>query len=150
MKYSIYTEIIIHAPLEEVTKAFFNFSAYEKWNPFITIDAKDKIVGERIKVDFLENGKTKMTIQPTLLVNDHDTGYKWLGHLYVKGLFDGQHEFLWQRMDKDRTRFIQRESFSGLLVRPLVKSVLEPTELQFKEMNEALKTYIEAGKASGQ
>ncbi len=44
---------------------------------------------------------------------------RWLGKLFVGGIFDGEHYFLLEPIDENRTRILDGENFSGLLVGPL-------------------------------
>ena len=83
-----------------------------------------------------------MTFRPTVLQVDEAKGLRWIGHLLVTGLFDGEHSFELHELPGRRTRFVQRELFSGVLV-SLSRSALDKTELGFAAMNEALKTRVE-------
>jgi len=144
MKYSIYTDIIINAPIEDVWRAFRNFSTHKEWNTFLHIHDTDINIGQSLKVDFLEGDKVKMSMTPTLLKDDPEKSFEWLGHLFINGLFDGHHQFLFTKLDDDTTRFIQTENFSGILIRLLKKSVLDPTEVNFSKMNNSFKAFVEA------
>ncbi len=62
----------------------------------------------------------------------------WLGSLFIRGLFDGEHHLSVESIQPNRTRFIQRESFSGILV-PFLGNLLRDTQKGFEQMNEALK-----------
>lgn len=67
---------------------------------------------------------------------------RWLGRLLVPGLFDGEHSLLVEPLDRNRSRFVQSERFSGLLV-GLLGGVLGKTEAGFEQMNRALKERAE-------
>jgi hypothetical protein len=69
---------------------------------------------------------------------------RWLGRLLVPGLFDGEHIFEIEELDKDRVLFIQREYFRGLLVPLLARSLDRETQRGFEEMNRALRERAEA------
>lgn len=143
MKHTIYTDIIINAPVEDVWTAFRDFSTHKTWNNFLKIHDDDLTIGQSIKIDFLDGEKIKMSMTPTLLKDDPEKSFEWVGHLLIKGLFDGHHQFHFSQLKDGTTRFIQTENFSGLLIRMLKKSVLDPTEVNFAKMNQALKAYIE-------
>jgi hypothetical protein len=70
--------------------------------------------------------------------------FRWLGNLFVPGIFDGEHIF---ELEYDEasgsTLFIQRENFKGLLVPFLKKKLKNETEPGFHQMNKALKIIIE-------
>ena len=55
----------------------------------------------------------------------------------------GDHAFELQALPGDRTRFIQSERFSGILV-GLVGGTLDKTEHGFAAMNAALKSKVES------
>jgi hypothetical protein len=67
---------------------------------------------------------------------------RWLGHLLVPGLFDGEHLHRLEPSEAGGTRYRQSEKFKGILV-PLTDSVLAVTEQGFRAMNEALKVRAE-------
>jgi hypothetical protein len=68
---------------------------------------------------------------------------RWLGRLFVPGLFDGEHRLALEPLDGGRSRFVQSERFDGLLV-GLFGKTLAATERGFAGMNEALKRRAEA------
>lgn len=88
-----------------------------------------------------------MRFTPTVLTVRPSRALRWLGRLLVKGLFDGEHYFLLEPLNKCRTRFIQGESFSGLLVGPL-SGVLPATRMGFEAMNVTLKRLAESEKSA--
>ncbi len=94
MKYTIKTEIIINAPINDVWNAFRDFSSHSKWNTFLRIHGDGLKIGQSFKVNFLEDGKVKMSMTPTLLEDNTQKSFEWIGHLLIKGLFDGHHKFL--------------------------------------------------------
>ena len=71
---------------------------------------------------------------------------QWRGDLGVPGLFDGVHRFEISFHDIGKTKLVQQERFTGLLVGPFTASMLDRTEAGFKEMNEALKRRCETAK----
>jgi hypothetical protein len=68
---------------------------------------------------------------------------RWLGRLFVPGIFDGEHIFRIEPLEHGRSRFVQAERFSGVLV-PLLRKTLEQTRHGFEAMNEALRQRAEA------
>lgn len=147
MKHRIESSIIIDAPLEIVWQAFMNFEEHARWNHFLRIPNGDKRVGERISVDFLSGDIVKMTMKPTVIKIQENKSFEWLGHLGIKGIFDGHHQFIFEDMGQGQTKFIQGENFSGLLIRFVMKSIIEPTAIDFGKNNEDFKTYIESKKS---
>nr|MBX2875312.1 SRPBCC domain-containing protein [Saprospiraceae bacterium] len=64
-------------------------------------------------------------------------------HLFVKGLFDGEHYFLLSPDEKGGTRFVHGEHFRGLLSGLIFKLIGQKTERAFIKMNKALKQRCE-------
>jgi hypothetical protein len=83
-----------------------------------------------------------MTFKPTVRVVETNRELCWLGRLLLPGIFDGEHSLLIEPLDDGRSRFVQSERFTGLLV-GLVKGTLAKTETGFEQMNTALKERVE-------
>ena len=75
--------------------------------------------------------------------NKTEKEFRWKGHLFVKGLFDGEHYFKLDALGPDKTRFIHGEQFSGVLSGMLLKMIGDSTLNGLKSMNEALKQLAE-------
>jgi hypothetical protein len=67
---------------------------------------------------------------------------RWLGRVLLPGIFDGEHVHELEPRGPDRTRYVQREKFRGILV-PLLGRTLEATRLGFEKMNAALEARAE-------
>ena len=85
-----------------------------------------------------------MSFRPTVLTAEPNRGFRWLGHLWVPGLFDGEHSFTVEPLGEDLVRFIQAERFSGLLLPMLTKMLDRDIRPGFEEMNRALKLRSES------
>jgi hypothetical protein len=79
-----------------------------------------------------------MTFRPTVLAFEDGTLIRWRGRLGMPGLFDGEHELRLEPIPDRGTRFVQRETFTGLLV-PMMPRVLGDTATGFAAMNTALR-----------
>ena len=141
-KRRIETEIDIDAPPAKVWAILTDFPHMPLWNPFITSIAGKPMAGERISVTIRPPGKSSMGLCPTLLAVVPERELRWLGRLFISGIFDGEHYFLLDPLDEDRTRLTHGESFSGLLVGYL-SATLDATENGFNAMNAALKHQAE-------
>lgn len=140
----IHTEIEINAPAEKVWKVLTDFAAYPEWNPFVRRGEVEVRVGARLHLYIQPSGGKGMSFRPTVLVADPNRELRWLGHLWVPGLFDGEHSFLIEPLGEGRVRFVQRERFGGLLL-PLLSTMLDgDTRRGFEEMNQALKLRSES------
>ncbi len=139
----ISTDIIIYAPKEIVWKVLTDFKSYPDWNPFIKLFKRVPEKGRRFKVVIQQPGSKPMTFSPVCLELSDNSELRWLGSLGFKGLFDGEHIFELFDEEYGKTRFVQRENFSGILVPLLWKQLDKKTRKGFELMNEALKERAE-------
>jgi hypothetical protein len=140
----IYTEVEINACAERVWRVLTEFAAYPEWNPFIRSVSGEVRIGNRLEVIIQPSGGKGMSFRPTVLVAEPNRELRWLGHLWLPGLFDGEHSFSIQPLDEGRVRFAQRERFGGLLVPFLSKMLDRDIRRGFEEMNRALKRLAES------
>ncbi|MFA4876742.1 MAG: SRPBCC domain-containing protein [Methanoregula sp.] len=137
------SEIEIAASAGRVWEILTGFADFPQWNPFIRRARGNLLEGERLEVILQPSGARGMTFRPTVLTADTDRELRWIGHLFVPGLFDGEHIFTIEPLGTGRVRFTQREIFTGLLV-PLLAPMLDTdTRRGFEEMNKALKARAE-------
>ena len=137
------SEIEIEASAERVWRVLTDFDAYPEWNPFIRRVSGRPEVEERLVVRMRPSGTRGMTFRPTVMKVEPNRELRWLGHLLLPGIFDGQHIFEIEELERDRVRFVQREVFKGLLVPLLARSLDRDTQRGFEEMNRALRERIE-------
>jgi len=141
------TEITINANSKEVWNVLMDHQEYPKWNPFIKHISGNTTKGANMKVTIQPEGKEPMNFTPIVLRNDKEKEFRWLGHLFVKGLFDGEHYFQLEDMGSNQTRFVHGENFSGLMAGVLMKMIGENTKKGFHAMNVTLKERIENNKS---
>jgi hypothetical protein len=134
----IHHEIEIDAPPAAVWAVLADVDAYSDWNPFIRRLDGELRVGERLEVEIAPPGGRAMTLKPTVLVAEPGRELTWLGRLLVRGLVDGEHRFRIEDLPDGRSRLVQSERFSGILV-GLVGKTLRKAEAGFAEMNAAVK-----------
>jgi hypothetical protein len=139
----IRTEIEIEAPVSEVWSILADFERHPQWNPFIRHISGELRLGTRLQVRLGPPGKRTMAFKPIVQMVEPGHSFRWLGHLLVPGLFDGEHIFELEAAGAHTTRFIQREKFSGILVGLFRKSIDSDIKSGFIAMNEALKTEAE-------
>ena len=137
------TEIEIQASAERVWQLLTDFPSFPQWNPFIRKASGNIRVGERLEVNIQPSGASAMTFRPTVLKVEPNRELRWLGHLLISGLFDGEHIFTIEPLGEGRVRFTQREVFTGLLVPLFARGLDTDTRRGFEEMNQALKTRAE-------
>lgn len=134
----------IDAPPETVWAVLTDFSQYSDWNPFIPHAEGEIREGARLEVRIEPPGGRGMTFRPTIQRVEPNRELRWLGHLWIPKLFDGEHIFELHAIEDGSTHFVQRENFGGLLVPLIWGSMEDSTRRGFEAMNAALKERAEA------
>ena len=137
----VVSEIDISAPPTRVWTVLTDFARFPEWNPFIREIAGEPRLGAKLRVKMASGSRT-FTFRPSLLEVVPPQRLRWLGHLLVPRLFDGEHRFHLEPRG-DGTHFTQAEKFTGLLV-PLTGRLLAATHKSFERMNAALKDRAES------
>lgn len=138
MALQIQTDIQIQAAPEKVWQALMDFTSYPLWNSFIK-----KIEGTAVKGSTLSVEITNMKFTPKVLNVEQSKHFRWLGKLWFKGLFDGEHYFILEKQEDGTTKFIHGENFSGILVAVFKSKLLNDTKAGFETMNQELKKRVE-------
>lgn len=138
------SEIEINATPQRVWQVLTDFPALPDWNPFITSMDGELVAQERLKVRIEPPGGMAMSFSPTVLKAEPGVELRWIGHVLMPGLFDGEHSFTIEQLGDERVRFIHAEKFTGVLV-PLMglMGVYKSTAAGFEAMNQALKERAE-------
>ena len=139
----LHTEIEIQAPPDRVWEVLTDFAAYPSWNPFIVHADGQPVPGGRLELRMRLPGRRPTTFRPEVLEATPARRLRWLGHLLVPGLFDGEHAFTIDPAGPGRVRLTQQEAFRGLLAPLLLAFIAKPTQEGFQQMNQALKTTVE-------
>ena len=140
----LHSEIEITASAGRTWLILTDFASYPRWNPFIRRISGEPTTGEHLDVRLEPPDSRGMTFKPKVLNPEPNRELRWLGHLLVPGLFDGEHVFTIQPLEDNRVRFIQREAFKGLLVPLSARNLDTNTQRGFEETNRALKERAEA------
>ena len=139
----IRTEIEIQASDKRVWQLLTDFASFPQWNPFMRQAVGEPKTGARLKVRIQPSGASGMTFRPTVLKVEPNRELRWLGHLLMPGLFDGEHILTIESLAENRVRFVQREIFTGILVPLFAHGLDTDTRRGFEEMNRALKARAE-------
>jgi hypothetical protein len=139
----IITSMEIATSEDRVWEILTDFPKYSQWNPFIQSISGKAEAGEKLLVKIKPPGARGMTFKPIVLTVSPKKELRWRGNLIIPGLFDGEHQFIIEKINQDRVKFIQREKFSGLLVPLFSKSLDANTRQGFEDMNKALKDVSE-------
>jgi len=139
----IRTEIEIQASDKRVWQLLTDFASFPQWNPFMRQAVGEPKTGARLEVHIQPSGASSMTFRPTVLRAEPNRELRWLGHLLMPGLFDGEHILTIESLAENRVRFVQREIFTGILVPLFAHGLDTDTRRGFEEMNHALKARAE-------
>ena len=134
----IRSETTIEGTPTQVWDVLSDFSRYGEWNPGFEKAEGRAVVGETLHLTFAKDGGGGMRMHPTVLVADPGRELRWLGRLWMPGIFDGEHRFEIQEIEPGRVRFVQDERFRGVLVPFLRKMIEVDTLATFHKVNAAL------------
>lgn len=138
MSFTISTSITINATPEKVWNVFTDFNSYPEWNPLMIKLEGEVKEGNTIFVDL-----GTMSFKPKVLSFENEKELIWKGKLFIPGLFDGKHQFIFNDNGDGTTTLTHSEEFKGLLL-PLLKKKMETeTKSKFEEFNIALKERVE-------
>jgi len=140
---SIRSEIDIHAPVVRVWELLSDLASYPDWNPFIRRAEGTLAQGERLRLELQIPDGMRMKIRPRLITVVEQAEIRWIGHLMVPGLFDGDHRFVLTRFEPARTRLLQEETFRGALVPVFGGWIGAGARRGFEAMNRAAKARLE-------
>jgi len=139
--------LAIDAPAAPIWRVLADFAAYPEWNPFIRTIFGELRQGARLTVRIAPPGAREITFRPRVLEVDPPRTLRWLGHVLVPGLFDGEHRFRIEPL-QGHCRFTQEEVFGGVVAPLLLPWLGAATERGFAAMNQALKARAEAAARS--
>src|SRR5919199_4023378 len=107
----LHSEIEIAASAERVWDILTDFASYPQWNPFIRRISGELEVGARLQVRLEAPDSRGITMRPTVLRAEPNRLMRWVGHLFVPGLLDGEHSLATQPLEENRVWFVQHEVF---------------------------------------
>ncbi len=138
------SEIKINASATRVWDALTDLDSFHEWNPFVRRAVGEVKEGEKLNVYLKAPGGMGMSFKPRVIKVEPNREFRWLGHFLMPGIFDGEHIFEIEPDGDASCRLVQREEFRGVLTTLMLLMVRKATERGFNEMNQALKTRVEA------
>lgn len=138
----IKTVIVIDKDVSTVWNVLTDFESYPNWNPYVRSIEGEKSIGNKVSVTCNTAGGRTVSFKPIVIKLDTDREFRWKGKLGFKGIFDGQHYFILEKMGENQTKFIHGEDMSGVLV-SLMGKTLDKMNDSFEMMNEVLKKECE-------
>jgi hypothetical protein len=119
-----------------------DFASYPEWNPFVRQIEGEARVGAKLRVTVQPPGRKPMTFRPTVRAAEPARELRWLGHVLIPGLFDGEHAFVLEPSGAG-CRLRHEERFTGLLVGAF-PGMLAATAKGFEALNAALARRVES------
>ena len=144
----LFTDIEIKTTPEHLFNILTDFNRFSEWNPFIKKITGEAKEGSIVTVRLEPSGTSGMTFKPIIRRVILNRGFCWLGYFILPGLLNGEHCFEIIPLKNGNVRFIQRESFRGILIPLLWNFFKNSTERGFKDMNRALKKRAENSTAA--
>jgi len=141
------TTVDVDAPAAVLWDVLTDLDSYPEWNRHSRVTGS-LAVGERLRVEPGPDAGRMPTFRPTVVELDEGREFAWLGHLFVRGLFDGEHRFVVDDLGDGRSRITQSERFSGLLAGLLLRFVGDDTASNFRAVNESARVRAESLAAS--
>jgi len=142
-KKELWSEVVIDAPPERVWDILTDFERFPDWNPFIRAASGRIEKDQRLSITLHPSGGRTIKMRPSVVTVEPNKELRWIGHLGVPGLFDGQHIFELKPSGSAKTVLVQREQFGGVLLPLLTGMLRNETTRGFAEMNQALKERAE-------
>lgn len=144
---TIRSAIEIRAPQDAVWQVLTDFAAYPEWNPHIRQVRGEPRVGGRLTIRSQPPKGRPVVLRPVVEKWEPPTEMRWRSTFLARALFSGEHGFKLESITTDRTRFMQDETISGLLVPLYARLRLPGAREGFALVNEALRARAE--KAAG-
>jgi hypothetical protein len=141
---TIRSAIEIRAPIEIVWRTLTDFESYPDWNPHIRRVRGKPREGARLTIYSRPPGGRMIVMRPRVVTWQPPHELRWSATFIYARLFTGEHGFRLESTGPDRVRFVQDETFRGLLVPLYAKLRLARTRHGFEEVNQALRERAEA------
>jgi len=94
---------------DQVWSVLIDYPSYARWNSFMREASGEVDVGKKLNITLFLSSGSKWSFEPKLLVVDKDHELRWMGHLIVNGLFDGEH--YWVLRASGGTDVVHGENF---------------------------------------
>lgn len=141
MARTVSTTVTINAAPADVWAVLCDLDRYPEWHPHIRQAAGQMQAGNRVVFKMAPPGRRPFTIRPRVTVAQPGAELRLLGRLPV--VFSGEHSFALSPIDADtHTKVVQSETYRGL-VAPFIGKTIAATQIEFEEVNQALKRRVE-------
>jgi hypothetical protein len=140
---TIRSVIEIHAPLDTVWQVLTDFGSYPAWNHYLRRVRGSPRLGSRLTILSHPPTGRPIVLRPIVISWKPPHELRWRANVLSARLFSGEHGFRLVELAGGRVRFIQDETFSGLLVPLYARLRLRATRRGFEQMNQALRERAE-------
>jgi hypothetical protein len=140
---TIRSAIEIHAPIEAVWAVLTDFRHYPDWNPLVRQLRGKAREGGHVTLRSQPPGGRSMVFRARILAYRPPHELRWRSTFIHARLFSGEHGFRLEELGTGRVRFVQDETFAGLLVPFYSRLRLAGTRRGFQQLNEALRERVE-------
>ena len=138
----------IDAPAEAVWSVLTALDQFKAWNPFIRDARGVTEVGGDVRVKVRASRGLLLEFRAKVLSREDNRELHWLGHVVAPWIASGEHWFTIEPLGENRVRFIQRETFSGLLPWLGARLLRREAKRGFEAMNDALEARVLEAAAS--
>lgn len=128
----------IAASAETVWGVLTDLREFHTWNPFIRDARGTPEVGGSVRMQVLSSQGIPLVFHAKVLARAENRELRWTGHVLAPWLARGDHAFTIEPLDAGHVRFVQRETFSGLLPWLARRLLARETRRGFRAMNRAL------------
>jgi len=133
--------IDIEASPDRIWEVLVDFSKWSIWNSFIPFVEGKLQKGQTLSIQVNPPGLKTMTFRPKVFSLIQNKEIIW-GGSFLWIIYRGEHLFLLEPLNENRTRFRQIERFRGPMVL-FMGSMIKKTEKGYHQMNNALKKRVE-------
>jgi hypothetical protein len=132
----------IAASPEAVWSVLTDLEHFKAWNPFIREAAGTTELGGTIRVRVRPSLGLRLGFRAKVIARDDNRALRWRGHVGAPWLARGDHTFTIEPLDNGRVRFVQHETFAGILPRLAGRLLARETQRGFDAMNHALEARV--------
>jgi hypothetical protein len=128
----------IDAPAETVWSVLTDLDRFDAWNPFIRRASGSTDVGGTVHVRVRTGIGLRLGFHAKVVACTVNRALRWRGHVLAPWLASGDHSFEIEPIGLGRVRFVQRETFGGVLPRLAARLLAREAGRGFEAMNAAL------------
>lgn len=132
----------IDASAEAVWSVLTALDQFKIWNPFIRDASGDLRVGGEVQVQVQPSLGIPLKFHAEVLSREDNRELHWRGHVVAPWLASGEHWFTIEPIGERRVRFVQRETFSGILSWLGARLLRREARRGFEAMNHALEARV--------